>query len=157
MRNIINMIIKIAIIWGAAWLFPEYVKVQDTRTMVSKHAFGTAYSYCLQYPEWREELGSRTSTVKSPQITGMPGAHNGSDATADLAERRVELREKMEKVEDTVREAVGDNKSLYEYLLEYVTTEGATFHWMKQKGIPCERTYFYEVRRYFYYLMAKRI
>lgn len=26
MRNIINMIIKIAIIWGAAWLFPEYVK-----------------------------------------------------------------------------------------------------------------------------------
>ena len=59
--------------------------------------------------------------------------------------------------EGTVREAVGDNKSLYEYLLEYVTTEGATFHWMKQKGIPCERTYFYEVRRYFYYLMAKRI
>ena len=34
MRNIINMIIKIAIIWGAAWLFPEYVKVQDTRAMV---------------------------------------------------------------------------------------------------------------------------
>lgn len=87
----------------------------------------------------------------------MPGAHNGSDATANLAERRVELREKMHKVEDTVRDAVGDNKSLYEYLLEYVTTEGATFHWMKQKGIPCERTYFYEVRRYFYYLMAKRI
>lgn len=34
MRNIINMIIKIAIIWGAAWLFLEYVKIQDTRTMV---------------------------------------------------------------------------------------------------------------------------
>lgn len=51
---------------------------------ISKHAFGTAYSYCLQYPEWREELGSRTSTVKSPQITGMPGAHSGSDATANL-------------------------------------------------------------------------
>ena len=66
--------------------------------------------YCLQYPEWREELGGRTSTVKSPQITGMPGAHSGSDATANLAERRVELREKMQKVEDTVREAVGDNK-----------------------------------------------
>ena len=124
---------------------------------ISKHAFGTAYSYCLQYPEWREELGSRTSTVKSPQITGMPGARNGSDATANLALRRVELREKMQKVEDTVREAVGDNKSLYEYLLEYVTTEGATFYWMKQKGIPCERTYFYEARRYFYYLLAQRI
>lgn len=33
MRNIINIIIKIVIIWGAAWLFPEYIKVQDTRTM----------------------------------------------------------------------------------------------------------------------------
>lgn len=26
MRNIINMIIKIAIIWGAAWLFPRVCK-----------------------------------------------------------------------------------------------------------------------------------
>ena len=23
---------------------------------ISKYAFGTAYSYCLQYPEWREEF-----------------------------------------------------------------------------------------------------
>ena len=124
---------------------------------ISKHAFGTAYSYCLQYPEWKEELDGRISTVKSPQITGMPAAHSGSDATAELAERRVELQEKVSKVEDTVREAVGGNKTLYEYLLEYVTTEGATFWRMKQKGIPCERTYFYELRRYFYYLMAHRI
>lgn len=34
MRNIINMIIKIAIIAGAAWLFPEYVQVQDTKTLI---------------------------------------------------------------------------------------------------------------------------
>lgn len=124
---------------------------------ISKHAFGTAYSYCLQYPEWKEELSSRTSTVKSPQITGMPGAHNGSDATADLAQRRAELQQKVEKVESTVREAVGKDKTLYKYLLEYVTTEGATFYWIKQKGMPCERTYFYKVRRYFYYLMAQKI
>ena len=80
------------------------------------------------------ELPTASVSYTHLQITGMPGAHSGSDATANLAERRVELREKMQKVEDTVREAVWDNKSLYEYLLEYVTTEGATFHWMKQKG-----------------------
>lgn len=124
---------------------------------ISKHAFGTAYSYCLQYPEWVEELNSETSTLKSPQITGMPGAHSGSDATAALAERRVELQNKVDNVEQTVREAVGKDQALFEYILEYVTTEGATFHWMKQKGIPCERTYFYKVRRFFYYLMAQRI
>ena len=74
---------------------------------ISKYAFQTAYSYCLQYPEWKEELGSRTSTVKSPQITGMPGAHSGSDATAALAQRRVELQQKVDNVENTVREAIG--------------------------------------------------
>lgn len=38
MRNIINMIIKIAIIWGAAWMFPEYVKIQDTRKTHIHHS-----------------------------------------------------------------------------------------------------------------------
>lgn len=33
MRSMFNMIMKIVIIWGAAWLFPEYVQVQDARTM----------------------------------------------------------------------------------------------------------------------------
>lgn len=125
---------------------------------ISKHAFATARSFCLQYPEWKEELRESISGVKSPQITGMPGAHNGgSDKTAAMAERRLLLREKVERVESTVREAVGEDQGLYDYLLEYVTTEGATFYWMKQKGIPCEKTYFYKVRRYFYFLMAKKI
>ncbi len=124
---------------------------------ISKHAFMTARSYCLQYPEWREELSTKTDTVASPAFDGMPSGYSGGDATATLAEHRIELRAKMEKVEETVREAVKKEPALYEYLLEYVTTDGATFHWMKSKGIPCERTYFYEVRRLFYWLMAKKI
>ena len=123
---------------------------------ISKHAFGTAYSYCLQYPEWKEEMNN-IAMIKSPQITGMPGAHGGSDPTAEKAQRWAELLGKMRKVEETVREAVGDSESLYDYMLEYVTTEGATFQNIKQKGVPCERTYFYEIRRKFYYLMAKKI
>lgn len=125
---------------------------------ISKHAFMTAYSYCLQYPEWKEDLDIKTNTVASPNLDGMPGAHGGTgDATAALAAHRVELQGKIQKIEDAVREATEKAPGLYEYLLEYVTTEGATFHWMKRKGIPCERTYFYELRRYFYWLMVKRI
>lgn len=124
---------------------------------INKHAFGTAYSYCLQYPDWKEELNNNTHTVKSPQISGMPSGGSSGDATANLARRRVELQEKIAKVEETVWEAVHQNVVLYDYLLEYVTTEGSTFRMMKQKGIPCERTYFYEMRRYFYFLMAKKI
>ncbi|MCQ2499733.1 MAG: hypothetical protein MJ117_00130 [Lachnospiraceae bacterium] len=125
---------------------------------ISKHAFMTARSYCLQYPEWKEELKDTISSVKSPQVTGMPGAHNGkSDPTGALGERRAELSEKIEKVEATVLEAVEGDRVLFKYLLEYVTTEGATFYQMKQKGIPCGSTMFYKMRRYFYFLMAKKI
>lgn len=45
MRNIINMIIKIAIIWGAAWLFPEYVKVQDGISIWNNTADGSS-AFC---------------------------------------------------------------------------------------------------------------
>ena len=124
---------------------------------ISKHAFATAYSYCLQYPEWKEELRNLTSTVKSPRITGMPGAHGEGDATMDLAGRRIELQQKIEKVEAAAMKAAGGNEPLSRFLLEYVTTEGATFNWVKQKGIPCERTYFYELRRRFYWIMANNI
>lgn len=33
MKNIVNIVIRMVIIIGAAWLFPEYVKVQDIRTV----------------------------------------------------------------------------------------------------------------------------
>ena len=135
---------------------PDVRPLNKKKYGISKNAFRTAYAYCLQYKEWKEEL-EKYSVIKSPQINGMPGSHGGSDPTAALASSRVELESKVTKIEETVKEAVGDNKILYSYLLEYVTTEGGTFHWMKQKGIPCDRTYFYELRRYFYYLMAKKI
>ena len=54
-------------------------------------------------------------------------------------------------------EAVGKEKELYPYLLYYVTTEYCTFQTMKARGIPCERSYFYEMRRRFYSIIARRI
>lgn len=124
---------------------------------ISKHAFMTAYSYCLQYPEWKRDLEEQGSIVGSPGFDGMPSGNGGGDPTSRLAERRIELESKMQNVESAARMATEKAPGLYRYLLEYVTTEGATFNWMKQKGIPCERTYFYEIRRYFYWIMAKNI
>lgn len=61
------------------------------------------------------------------------------------------------KIEDAAMEAVGKEKELYPYLLYYVTTEYCTFQTMKARGIPCERSYFYEMRRRFYSIIARRI
>ena len=107
---------------------------------ISKRAFQTAYNYCLQYTEWKEELAVKRDTRAGQNLTGQPGSHNCSDSTADAA-----------------MEAVGKEKELYPYLLYYVTTEYCTFQTMKARGIPCERSYFYEMRRRFYSIIARRI
>lgn len=59
MRNIINMIIKIAIIWGAAWMFPEYVKIQDTNRIM-QHLYDS-YSKLIDYSakSYLKSRGSR--------------------------------------------------------------------------------------------------
>lgn len=137
---------------------PNVRQLNEKKYGISKHAFATARSYCLQYTEWKAQLRDATESIKSPQITGMPSAHGGkSNPTEALGIRRAELQSKIDKVEKTAMAAVGENKALYPYLIEYVTTEGATFCQMKQKGIPCGSTLFYQIRRYFYYMMAQKI
>ena len=56
---------------------PNVRPISEKKYGISKNAFGTAYRYCLQYPEWKAELRDRKrkTGVKSPHITGMPGAH----------------------------------------------------------------------------------
>lgn len=124
---------------------------------ISKRAFQTAYNYCLQYTEWKEELAVKRDTRAGQNLTGQPGTHNCSDSTADAAMEAAEIARKIKKIEDAAMEAVGKEKELYPYLLYYVTTEYCTFQTMKARDIPCERSYFYEMRRRFYSIIARRI
>ena len=124
---------------------------------ISKRAFQTAYNYCLQYTEWKEEMALKRDTRAGQNLTGQPGSHNCSDPTADAAMEAAEITHKIKKIEDAAMEAVGKEKELYPYLLYYVTTEYCTFQTMKARGIPCERSYFYEMRRRFYSIIARRI
>ncbi len=114
---------------------PDVRPLNRKKYEISKSSFRTAYNYCLQYNEWKEAL-----TIKR-----------------DTAKQMTEITKKIEKVEDAVMETIGNEKELYPYLLYYVTTEHCTFKAMKARGIPCERTYFYEMRRRFYSIIARRI
>lgn len=125
---------------------------------ISKHAFATAYSYCLQYREWQAEIADMADTYKSPQVTGMPTGQGGSsDTTAEAGMKLAELADKVALIEDVARQATTGYEAVYPYLLRYVTTEGCTFAAIRQQGVPCGSTLFYELRRKFYYLMAKKI
>ena len=123
---------------------------------IGKNRFREVYYHCLQYNEWKAELEANVDTVKGRQITGMPkGAAVSGGVTEELAIRRVELRKKMETIEQTAIEA---DPQLYPYILTAVTNDWATFRYLKQSmGMPCERDMFYDRRKKFYYLMSKKI
>lgn len=83
---------------------------------------------------------------------GSPG--QGS-ATENLAIRRTELEEKCKTIEQTAIEA---DPELYQYILEGVTTDYATYRYLKDaKKIPCGDQKYYRTRRKFYWLLSKKV
>jgi hypothetical protein len=112
--------------------------------------------HCLQYPEWRRELAELTNTIKAMQY-GQEGKGSPSQAsqTEHLAIKRMELEEKCKRIEQTAIEA---DTVIYPWILEGVTTDYATYRYLRDsKKIPCGKKMYYERRRKFYYLMSKKI
>lgn len=129
--------------------------INEKKYEISKHRFWELYHYCLQYNEWQDELKYKNDTVKSIGITDMPVNRNTSDATAKLAERRVELQRKCELIEQTAIEADPD---IYQYIIKSVTNDYVSYKYLKQvMNIPCGKDMFYDRRRKFYYLMSRKV
>lgn len=121
---------------------------------ISGNRFRELYYWCLQYNEWKDELRYKTDTVRSIEITDMPTAHNGSDATQQLAIRRVQLARNCELIEQTALETDPD---IYQYLLKAVTDENVSYRYLEMiMGIPCSRNTYYDRRRKFYWLLSQR-
>ncbi|MBQ9027432.1 MAG: hypothetical protein IJ110_01565 [Lachnospiraceae bacterium] len=122
-----------------------------------KHGYMTAVHYCLQYPEWQQELRSLpTDAGRAITYDSMPHAKNRiSDSTAGIAIRRAELQHKMKVVEDTVRAVAG--KGLFSWLMTGVTQEGISYLYQRTLGIPCSRNEYYGLRREIYKEIAKKI
>lgn len=134
---------------------PNIRPLNSEKYEISKHRFLELYHFCMQYPEWKEELKNNTHTVKSIQITDMPISHSYQDQTANLVERRMKLLEKCEMIEQTAMEADPD---IYQYILEGVTQSYASYRYLKMsKGIPCGKNMYHNRRRRFYYLLSKKI
>lgn len=130
-------------------------KVEYTgKYALSKFEFGYAKWFSLKYNEWLDEYNSLKDSVKAIQYSDMPKGSGKSDPTEKLAERRAELRRKMLKIENAAVDAGGD---IAKYILLAVINEDMTFDKLKAKGMPCERTYFYEKRRKYYWLLSKEI
>lgn len=122
---------------------------------ISRHRFAQLYHFCLQYPEWRDELKYKTDNVCSVEITDMPTAHNNESNVEKLAIRRAQLESKCKLIEQTAMEADPD---IYQYLIKAVTCECISYNYLRTyMGIPCGKNYYYDKRRKFYYLLSKKI
>lgn len=106
--------------------------------------------FCEQYPEWVNELKFNRDTVRSIEITDMPIYHSNADATGNLAIKRTELENKCRLVEDTARQAGND---LSQYIIKSVCYEVPVTYLIACENMPISKSAFYEMRRYFFYLL----
>lgn len=119
---------------------------------ISKNRFLELYYFCLQYNEWKDELKYNTSTIGGINHDGMPHSGEITNATMELASRRVELQSNCEKIEQTAKEA---DPQLYQYILKAVTNKDITYNYLRMiMNIPCSHNTFYERRRKFYWLLS---
>ena len=103
---------------------------------LSKHVFGQAYHFAMQYKEWKTE---------HYRIT-----HNTNNYDPVIDSRRLFL----ESIEDTCRES---DKFIWMYILKGVTEENTTYQRLRARGMPCGRNYYYDRRRRFYWLLSRKI
>lgn len=120
---------------------------------ISPKRYKELCGFCEQYPEWKKTLKYENDTLKSKIITDMPIAPSGNgDQTGTLAIKRVELQQKCELIESTAKEASED---LWQYIIDSVCHEQSLNYLQTIKGMPCSRATFYDIRRYFFYLLDK--
>ena len=114
----------------------------------------TTVHICRQYPSWIAELRIQPDTSKAITYdrdrvqTSISG-----DSTADLAMRRTELARKAKLLEDTAKTVAG---GMAEWLILGVCY-GMTYYQLQERGIPCGKDLYYNMRRKFYYQMSQRI
>ena len=122
---------------------------------LSRFEYNYAKWYSLKYNDWLNEYNSLKDSVKAIAYQEAVQGGKNSNPTQNLATRRVQLRNKMLKIEQAAFEAGGE---FARYILIAVTNEDVTYDVLISKyKMPCGRTLFYEMRRKYYYLLAKEI
>lgn len=113
---------------------------------------GLLLMYCLQYPNWKRLYSDlngslQTSLIDSGYRSSIPG-----DPTGNTSVKRLQLSEKIKKIEDTAKKA---DEDLQIYILKAVT-EGLSYTQLKSKlHIPCSRDVYYDRYRRFFWLLDK--
>lgn len=116
---------------------------------ISKFAYRELCNFCLQYQDKKARTEELRDPYKSPQVTGLPHGGGIGNPTEAAAEKAAALSRDIDQIETAVRTAAPE---IYQSLLKNVT-QGIQYDYME---VPCGRRQFYERRRKFYYILAKK-
>lgn len=98
---------------------------------ISNKRFKELSGFCEQYPEWLKKIENEKDKDKR-----------------ELLLRKITL------IEETARKA---EKDLSEYIIKSVCFERPLKYLICVDEMPCSRSSFYDARRYFFYLLDKKI
>ena len=119
---------------------------------ISRHRFYELKHFCLQYPEWKDEL-RLISVGKHPLADEKIGkSANPSDPVLTCVMRREMLTDHIDMVD---KAAKGCSEDLGSYVFKGVT-EGISYeHLQAQTGLPCCKETYYESFRRFFWILSK--
>ena len=129
---------------------------EKSKYYIPKEDYLAAIHYALGYPLLKEEVETMADTSKGISYDkDKVQTSCGYDSTFEAAVRIAESNKqhKMQLIEDTIKLVANG----MDYWLRLGVCYGLTFDQLKGKGMPCEKDYYYLIRRKFYFVLAKRI
>ena len=122
---------------------------------IPKEDYLTAIHYSLRYPIWKMEMDSIADTSRAIRYDKDNVQSGDYDSTFEAAVLLTEstTAKKIRLIDDIITQV---SKGLDNWLRLGVCY-GLTFEELKSKGMPCERGLYYQIRRHYYFELAKKI
>ncbi len=130
------------------------VPKKTSKYYVPEQVYLTVVHFCRQYPLWKAELEINPNTQKAIDYSrDVVQTSNQFDQTSEIAMDRKMIADKKELVEKTAHEVAG----VFAKWLLLGVGHGLTYYQLVDKGIPCGKDMYYDIRRKFYFVLSKRI
>lgn len=127
---------------------------EKNKYYIPREDYLTAIHYSLRYPLWKAEIEDARDTATAIRYDKdkVQISPNG-DMIYNAAVRAGELQNKVNLIDGVINDVAN---GLDHFLLLGVCY-GLTFAQLKSKGMPCERTAYYQIRRRYYYELSRLI
>ena len=127
---------------------------KNSKFYLSKEDYLTAVHYALRYPQWKGELDALTDTglgIRYDKVLVQTSPRQ--DGLEKLAIKRAAISVKIDLIDKIIKQV---SKGMDDYIRLSVCY-GMTYFQLLEKGIPCSRKLYSEIRGHFYYLLNEKI